>query len=273
MTRQSAPSSAPAPPRIAVEFIGSFPDPLTRLDPPLPEIAFLGRSNVGKSSLLNALVGRRDIARVSSTPGKTQTMNVFRVAGGGWRVTGRGSRVAGRGSRVEAHGSQVTGRGREAQDRVPTSHVSPLTSHDSRPTAHDPRPFYLIDLPGYGYAKVNKGERQRFRSLVERYVGERPTVTAVVWLLDARREPSDDDGLMHDLLMRSERPILAVLTKADKLGREAQRTQTRTIERALGLLDDQVQLTSSETGLGIAELRDSIAALLAGGKEGPDDAR
>lgn len=235
MTKQSAPPgasaqattrpSAGAPPAFTVDFIGSFPDPLTRLDPPLPEIAFLGRSNVGKSSLLNALVGRRDIARVSSTPGKTQTMNVF-------RVEGRGSRVEGRGS----------------------------------------RPYYLIDLPGYGYAKVNKGERQRFRSLVERYVGDRPTVTAVVWLLDARREPSDDDGLMHDLLMRSERPILAVLTKADKLGREAQRTQTRTIERALGLLDDQVQLTSSETGLGVAELRDSIAALLDGGKEGPDDA-
>src|SRR5512146_2814674 len=109
-----------------VEFIGSFPDPLTRLDPPLPEIAFLGRSNVGKSSLLNALVGRRDIARVSSTPGKTQTMNVF-------RVEGRGSRVEGRGSRVEGRGSRVEGRGREAQDRVPTSHISPLTSHDSRP--------------------------------------------------------------------------------------------------------------------------------------------
>ena len=242
-----------------VEFIGSFPDPLTRLDPPLPEIAFLGRSNVGKSSLLNALVGRRDIARVSSTPGKTQTMNVFRVEG--------------RGSRVEGHGSQVTGRGREAQDPVPTSHVSPLTSHVSRPTTHDPRPFYLIDLPGYGYAKVNKGERQRFRSLVERYVGERPSVTAVVWLLDARREPSDDDGLMHELLMKAERPVLAVLTKADKLGREAQRTQKRAIERALGLLDDQVELTSSHAGTGIDDLRDSINALLEGAEEAPDDAR
>lgn len=252
MTKQANPPvaslplrpSGPATLRFAVDFIGSFPDPLTRLDPPLPEVAFLGRSNVGKSSLLNALVGRRDIARVSSTPGKTQTMNVFRVEGRESGVVGQGSRVA---------GQQPTG-------------------PQSRPTTHDPRRYYLIDLPGYGYAKVNKGERQRFRSLVERYVGERPTVTAVVWLLDARREPSDDDGLMHDLLMRSERPILAVLTKADKLGREAQRTQTRTIERALGLLDDQVQLTSSETGLGIAELRDSIATLLDGGKEGPDDA-
>lgn len=230
--------------RLTVDFVGSFPDPLTRLDPPLPEIAFLGRSNVGKSSLLNALVGRRDIARVSSTPGKTQTMNVFRVEG----------------------------RGRGAPDPDPTTDVSHLPSPVSRLPSHVSRPYYLIDLPGYGYAKVNKGERQRFRSLVERYVGERPTVTAVVWLLDARREPSDDDGLLHELLMRSERPILAVLTKADKLGREAQRTQTRAIERALGLLEDQVELTSSQTGLGIAELRASIAALLDGGKEGPDDA-
>ncbi|HEV2291240.1 MAG TPA: hypothetical protein VGR60_05325 [Gemmatimonadales bacterium] len=156
---------------------------------------------------------------------------------------------------------------------MPTSHVSPLTSHVSRPTTHDPRPYYLIDLPGYGYAKVNKGERQRFRSLVERYVGERPSVTAVVWLLDARREPSDDDGLMHELLMKAERPVLAVLTKADKLGREAQRTQKRAIERALGLLDDQVELTSSHAGTGIDELRDSINALLEGAEEAPHDAR
>lgn len=255
MTKQSAapgasvhPTSRPssgAAPRLAVDFVGSFPDPLTRLDPPLPEIAFLGRSNVGKSSLLNALVGRRDIARVSSTPGKTQTMNVFRVTG---------------------HGSRVAGRGPEA--RKPTS-----TTHDPRLTSHDPRPYYLIDLPGYGYAKVNKGERQRFRSLVERYLGERPTVTAVVWLLDARREPSEDDGKMHELLMRSERPVLAVLTKADKLGREAQRAQHRAIAGSLGLLDDQVELTSSQTGLGIAELRDSIATLLDGGKDGSDDVR
>ncbi len=186
-----------------IEFVGSYPDPLVLLEPVLPEIAFIGRSNVGKSSLLNALVGRRRLARVSASPGKTTLLNAYRLPA-----------------------------------------------------------FYLIDLPGYGFARASKSERARYRQLITRFLRERPTLTSVVWLLDARHDPSKDDHEFQQLLVESERPVLAVLTKADKLGLAAQRERTRAIGRALELPEDQVQLTSAHTGLGIADLGESILALV-----------
>jgi GTP-binding protein len=186
---------------VEIEFVGSFPDPLVRLSPPLPEVAFIGRSNVGKSSLLNALVGRKNLARVSATPGKTTLLNAYRL----------------------------------------------------------PR-FYLVDLPGYGFARAGKGERAGYRKLIDRFLRERETLSGVAWLLDVRHEPSKGDREMQDLLIESGRPVLAVLTKADKLGRAAQRESVRAIGGALGLPEDQVQLTSARTGLGIRDLGESILA-------------
>ena len=116
------------------EFVGTFPDPLVLLDPPLPEVAIVGRSNVGKSSLINAVLGMRGMARVSATPGKTRALNVFRLPD-----------------------------------------------------------FYLVDLPGYGYAKADKSTRAQISTILDRYIMERPTVAGVVWLLDVRRDPSQDD--------------------------------------------------------------------------------
>ena len=188
-----------------IEFVGSFPDPLVRLAPPLPEVALIGRSNVGKSSLLNALTGRPGLARVSATPGKTTLLNAFRLPG-----------------------------------------------------------FYLVDLPGYGYARAGKAARAGYRRLVERYLLERPTLVGVVWLLDARHEPSSDDLDMQELLVRSARPVLVGLTKGDKLTRSAQAVRPRQLAAALGLQDDQVQLTSSTSRLGVAELADSIIAAVGG---------
>jgi GTP-binding protein len=188
---------------VEIEFVGSFPDPLVRLSPPLPEVAFIGRSNVGKSSLLNALVGRKNLARVSATPGKTTLLNAYRL----------------------------------------------------------PR-FYLVDLPGYGFARASKGERAGYRKLIDRFLRERETLSGVAWLLDVRHEPSKGDREMQDLLIESGRPVLAVLTKADKLGRAAQRESVRAIGEALGLPEDQVQLTSARTGLGIRDLGESILALV-----------
>jgi len=189
-----------------VEFVGSFPDPLVRLEPALPEVAFIGRSNVGKSSLLNALTGRPGLARVSATPGKTTLLNAF---------------------------------------RLPT--------------------LYLIDLPGYGYARAGKAARAGYRRLVDRYLLERPTLVGVVWLLDVRHQPSKDDLDMQDLLVRSGRPVLVALTKGDKLTRSARSARPREIAAALGLHQDQLQLTSSSTRSGVDDLAASILAAVEGG--------
>ena len=205
-----APPAEPSPFRgQPVEFVGSFPDPLVVLEPPAPEIAFIGRSNVGKSSLLNALVARPGLARVSGTPGKTSLLNVFRLPG-----------------------------------------------------------RYLIDLPGYGFARVGKSQRIAYRRLVDRCIRERPTLAGVVWLLDIRHDPSADDLTMQELLAASGRPVLVALTKADKLTRSAQQTRLRELTDGLGVTDDQVQMTSTATGLGIADLARSIMAA-SGGEETP----
>ncbi len=228
MPKQSHSSgpTADQPTRPQVEFLGSFPDPLHPLEPVLPEIAFLGRSNVGKSSLLNALVGAKGMAKVSATPGKTQTMNVFRV---------------------EGHGSRVVG----AADQ-----------DGSRPTTHDSRPYYLVDLPGYGYARASKTHRAGFADLIRGYLSERSTVVGIAWLLDIRHDPSKEDREMAEFLGVRGLPALAVFTKADKLRTQAARTQARQIARTLGLAEDQTHVTSSKSGAGISELRATIEAAL-----------
>ena len=117
-----------------------------------------------------------------------------------------------------------------------------------------------MDLPGYGFARAGKEARAGYRRLVERYLLERPTLAAVVWLLDVRHQPSVDDHAIQELLVRSGRPVLVALTKADKLTRSAQAERTRAFAVALGLHEDQIQLTSSTSRLGIAELAESIIA-------------
>ena len=193
--------------RLPIEFVGSFPDPLYPLDPVLPEIAFVGRSNVGKSSLLNALVGRKHLAHVSGTPGKTQLMNVFRLP-----------------------------------------------------------PCYFLDLPGYGFAKTSKTARLAFRELLEGVAARRPSLTGVVWLLDARHAPSADDADIQELLAETGRPVLTVLTKADKLSRTAQRLALGERARELGMAADELLLTSATTGEGIVNLGDSILNAVRGEK-------
>ena len=202
MSRRSALQDLP------VEFVGSYPDPAVRLDPPLPEVAFVGRSNVGKSSLLNVLVGRPGLARVSSTPGKTALVNVFRLPA-----------------------------------------------------------LYLIDLPGYGFARASKSARMGYRRLLRGYLETRATLAGVVWLLDIRHQPSADDLEMQELLTASGRPTLAVFTKADKVGRAARAARTAALAGALGLDEIQTHLVSSATGEGIADLGDSSLAAVSGTEE------
>jgi GTP-binding protein len=185
----------------SVEFVGSFPDPEVRMEPSRPEIAFVGRSNVGKSSLLNALVGRPGLARVSSSPGKTTLLNFYRLP-----------------------------------------------------------ELYLVDLPGYGFARASKSDRAGYRKLITRYLLSRPTLAGIVWLLDIRHDPSKEDREMQELLEESGRPVLAVFTKADKLTRSALTMRQRELADILGLGPEQIVLTSSRTGQGIAELAASVLA-------------
>jgi len=159
------PESRPENPlqRVPVDFVGSFPDPQVRVEPALPEAALIGRSNVGKSSLLNALLGRPGLARVSGSPGKTTLLNFYRIPD-----------------------------------------------------------LYLVDLPGYGFARASRAAREGYRRLVKGYLTSRTTLAGVIWLLDIRHYPSKEDREMQQLLVESRRPVLAVFTKADKLTRSEQ---------------------------------------------------
>jgi GTP-binding protein len=188
-----------------VEFIGGMAEKHGwRPESPLPEIAFAGRSNVGKSSLLNSLVRRKSFARVSRTPGRTREINFFRVNNG----------------------------------------------------------FVLVDLPGYGYARVSKEKKSEWRPMIESYLRRTTQLRGIVLLLDIRREPSDDDRAMLDFLAEVEVPTIVALTKTDKLSKAAALEQAVEISRALALQADQVIAFSAQTGEGRVELLEAIAALV-----------
>jgi GTP-binding protein len=170
-------------------------------------------------------VGAR-IAKTSRTPGKTKMMNVY--------VVGLGRREKGE------------GRSDEREVHLP----SPLS-------------LYLLDLPGYGYAKAGRGERAAFRRLVTGAL-ERPRLTGVVWLLDIRHEPSADDGAMQEFLAHRATRVLAAFTKGDKLPRGQRLRRERELVQALGVDPEQAIVTSAKTGDGIPELREAIGWFVSG---------
>lgn len=161
------------------------------------EVAFAGRSNVGKSSLLNRLFSRKNLARVSSVPGKTATINFYQV-----------------------------------------------------------EDVYFVDLPGYGYAKVAKTEKQRWSELIEGYFHSDRDLALVVQLIDMRHPPTKLDLQMIDFLIESELPFLIVLTKMDKLSKRQQQARLEELRQELPYADQITILPcSAETGEGIEELR------------------
>ncbi len=168
--------------------------------PTLPEIAFSGRSNVGKSSLINKILNRKSLARVSSVPGKTATINFYSLEN-----------------------------------------------------------IYLVDLPGYGYAKVGKAEKRRWNELIGGYLSGGREIALVFQLIDFRHPPTKDDIAMINALIDGEVPFAAVLTKADKLSK-AQRAERR--EKLLSELPCAEDITiiefSAETGEGAEEIRGII---------------
>lgn len=188
-----------------LEFLGGMASANGwRPESSLPEIAFAGRSNVGKSSLLNVLLRRRGAARVSRTPGRTREINFFRV-------------------------------------------------NDA---------FVLVDLPGYGYARVSKSRQAEWRPLIEGYLRASPKLRGLVLLLDARRDPTDDDRGMLSFLADRETPVLVAITKMDKFGPAAGRERVDRIASALELDPDQVVPVSARTGLGRDELASALMELV-----------
>jgi GTP-binding protein len=197
-----------------VDFAGAIGNTSQRAPGELPQVAFSGRSNVGKSSLINTILNRTrsNIARVSATPGKTREINFFRVAG-------------------------VT-------------------------DAEQPLEFFLVDLPGYGYAKVPQAVKQQWQSLLEWYLRNTPRLKGVVQLIDVRHEPTEADHTMIRYLVETEIPALFVLTKIDKLTRGARAAQVRGVVRDLGVDPDQVIEFSAVTGEGKQELLDTLEYIL-----------
>jgi GTP-binding protein len=168
---------------------------LTQSD--LVEIAFAGRSNVGKSSLINKIFNRRALARVSAVPGKTATINFFRLEN-----------------------------------------------------------VRFADLPGYGYAKVSRGEKERWGDLIETYFNSERRIGLVFQLIDMRHPPTKDDLMMVDFLIENEFPFVVVLTKKDKLSKKQQEERLRALQSELPCAD-QIHMIpfSAMNGDGVEELR------------------
>lgn len=170
----------------------------------LKEILFCGRSNVGKSSFINALVNRKNLARTSSNPGKTQTLNFYLI--------------------------------NEA--------------------------FYLVDCPGYGYAKVSKTMKEAFGKMIENYLINRKNLCYAFLLVDYRHEPTNDDKTMCDFLRHYNIPICIIATKKDKLKNSELIKNKKAIFNKLGLKDEMFIATSSETKEGILETLSFIEKII-----------
>jgi GTP-binding protein len=162
-----------------------------------PEIAFAGRSNVGKSSLINKLVNRKNLVKTSSKPGKTESLNFFKVEDG----------------------------------------------------------LYLVDLPGYGFAKKDQKTRDAWQELISGYILSRTALACVVVIIDLRHELKQLDREMIDWLAVNGKPFLIVYTKADKLSNNEQAKQATALDAALNIRPAERLIFSSQTGLGCEELR------------------
>ncbi len=166
----------------------------------MPEIAFAGRSNVGKSSMINKIFNRKQLARVSATPGKTATINFFRLA-----------------------------------------------------------PLRFVDLPGYGFAKVSRGEKNRWAELIEGYFADNRQIALVFQLIDMRHSPSKDDLQMVQFLVEQQLPFVIVLTKKDKLSKTQQQQRLQSLQEEIPYASQITMIPfSAETGEGVEEIHQII---------------
>jgi len=166
-----------------------------------PEFLLVGRSNVGKSSFINTIINRKNFARISSNPGKTQTINFY------------------------------------------------LVNED----------FYLVDAPGYGFARVGKEAKKKFGLMMEEYLKERPTLKGVFMLVDFRHKPSKDDVQMYNFLKHYKIPVTVVATKSDKVGATLQQKQRNLIFNELDIVvGDDFIVFSNVNKTGKSEVHDKI---------------
>ena len=178
----------------------------------LPEVAFAGKSNVGKSSLINALMNRKSLARTSSSPGKTQTINFYNI-------------------------------------------------NDT---------LYFVDLPGYGYAKVSRQEKEKWGKMVERYLHQSKVLAAVFLLIDIRHDPSANDKIMYDWILSNGFHPIVIATKADKINRSQLQKQVRAVRQGLGVDQDTIVIPfSAQTKQGRDEIYELIDSMM-GQPEGED---
>ena len=188
-----------------VSFIKSAVKPDQYPPAELPEVAFVGRSNVGKSSLINLLVNRKNLVRTSNTPGRTQLINFFSV------------------------------------------------NNDS---------FVLVDLPGYGFAKVPLDVKRQWGPMMTAYLSKRETLRAVVLILDVRRVPSQEDLQMLDLLRSHGIPPILVVTKCDKVSKNERKRQAQIISLTLQVQESDFLFFSALSREGIDDVWGAIEPLI-----------
>lgn len=164
------------------------------------EFLLVGRSNVGKSSFINTIIGRKNFARTSSKPGKTQTLNFYLI-------------------------------------------------NDY---------YYLVDAPGYGFAKVNKQLKDKFGLIMENYLEDRDNLKMVFMLIDFRHKPTEDDIMMYNYLKHYNIPVTLICTKVDKVSKNSHEKQINIITKTLGVTKEDLVLFSSVTKMGRQEVHDKI---------------
>jgi GTP-binding protein len=204
----------------------------------LPELAFAGRSNVGKSSLINALMQRKRLARVGETPGKTRTINFYEVD-------------------ALLPLEEVNA----VSDPLPGDPVrAPESGAAAKPA---PSLFCLVDLPGYGFANVSVAEKQRWGKMIERYLRDPRDLRAVFLLLDIRHVPNANDRQMYDWIINSGHIPVLIATKADKVKRSKVSGQLKVIREGLGAPKGSTILPfSALSGSGREEIWSQISGLV-----------
>ncbi|CAC96824.1 ribosome biogenesis GTP-binding protein YihA/YsxC [Listeria innocua] len=176
-----------------VELVISAVRPEQYPETDLPEYALAGRSNVGKSSFINTMIRRKSMARISQKPGKTQTLNFYKIE--------------------------------EA--------------------------LFFVDVPGYGFAKVSKTEREKWGVMIETYITSREQLRGVIQIVDLRHKPTEDDRMMYEFLKYYDIPVIVVATKADKIPRSKWQKNAKIVRETLDFdPDDKFVLFSSETKMG-----------------------